>query len=201
MSMPRTELVTRYVRADMTTHGGFKWPTSGHVTCPDWDPAPKCGGGLHGWLHGKGDARAWDRRDGDLMLVVEVDAAAIVDLDGKVKFPSGVVVYCGDAVGMSAFMGAAGYDVGLIHGTATAGYSGTATAGDYGTATAGYYGTATAGYYGTATAGESGIIAICWYDHGASRYRFAVGYVGENGIKANTSYKCDDAGNLIEVRS
>jgi len=59
-----TELVTRYVRADMTAYNGFTWPKSGPVSCPDWDPAPKCGKGLHGWLHGRGDARAWDHCDG-----------------------------------------------------------------------------------------------------------------------------------------
>ncbi len=181
----RTELVTRYVRADMTAHSGFIWPTSGPVSCPDWDPAPKCGNGLHGWLHGKGDAKAWDRRDDDLMLVVEVDAASVVDLDGKVKFPAGVVVYCGDAAGMSAHMATAGHTSGLINGTATAGYSGTATAGDY----------------GTATAGVRGTVCVRWYDTKAERYRLTIGYVGEDGIKADTPYQCDDHGKLYEVKS
>jgi len=204
-----TELVTRYVRADMTAHNGFTWPSSGPVSCPDWDPAPKCGNGLHGWLHGRGDAKAWDHCDGDLMLVVEVDAASIVDLNGKVKFPAGAVVYCGDAAGMSAVMAAAGYTSGLINGTAIAGYGGTATAGirgtatagDYGTAIAGDYGTAIAGIGGTAIAGVRGIVCIRWFDHNADRYRLTIGYVGEDGIEPNTPYKCDDSGKLYEVKS
>ena len=83
-------------------------------------------------------------------------------------------------------------------GTATAGYSGTATAGDWGTATAGYSGTATAGDRGTATAGYRGVVQVKWWD--GQRYRICTGYVGEDGIKANTAY-CVRDGKLVEVES
>jgi hypothetical protein len=75
----------------------------------------------------------------------------------------------------------------------------TATAGDMGTATAGDGGTATAGDRGTAKSGPVGIIVIRWWDAKAVRFRLAVGYVGEDGIKPDTFYQCDDAGKLIEV--
>jgi hypothetical protein len=89
-------------------------------------------------------------------------------------------------------------------GTATAGDGGTATAGDGGTATAGYGGTATAGdggtatagYGGTATAGYGGTVVIKFWD--VKRYRLAIGYVGED-IKANTKYRADAKGRLIEA--
>jgi hypothetical protein len=82
-------------------------------------------------------------------------------------------------------------------GTATAGDSGTATAGDSGTATAGYGGTATAGDSGTATAGDSGTatagyggtVQVKWWD--GARYRVYTGYVGEDGIEANTAYRVE----------
>ena len=74
-------------------------------------------------------------------------------------------------------------------GTATAGDCGTATAGKCGTATAGDCGTATAGDYGTASAGEGGEIRIRWFDRDARRYRTKIGYVGEDGIKPDTSYR------------
>mgnify|MGYP000013352396 CR=1 FL=1 len=119
-----TVLVTRYVRADMTAYGGFRWPESGPVEATDWKATKQCGNGLHGWSGGKGDASAWSRKDGDKMLVVEVAKAEIIDLEGKVKFPRCVVLYCGDAAGMSAFMGARGYTAGLIGGVATAGPGG-----------------------------------------------------------------------------
>ncbi|MCQ4165106.1 hypothetical protein [Tahibacter harae] len=94
-------------------------------------------------------------------------------------------------------------------GTATAGYRGTATAGNYGTATAGYRGTATAGNYGTATAGESGTatagesgeLRIQWLDEKAKRYRTAIAYVGEDGIKPDTKYRLDDNHKFVEVES
>ena len=78
------------------------------------------------------------------------------------------------------------------YGTAIAGYSGTATAGDYGTATAGRNGTANAGYDGTANAGEKGTIVILSWDEKNRRGRRNVGYIGENGLKANTAYQWDN---------
>ena len=86
-------------------------------------------------------------------------------------------------------------------GTATAGSLGTATAGDRGTATAGYSGTATAGYSGTATAGDSGEIQIKWWDAKAERYRTAIAYVGEGGIKANVAYRLNDKNEFVEANS
>jgi hypothetical protein len=87
------------------------------------------------------------------------------------------------------------------YGTATAGYRGTATAGEGGTATAGEGGTATAGNYGTATAGEGGELRIQQWDSKSDRYRTRIGYVGEDGIKAETKYQLDDAGKFVEVQS
>jgi hypothetical protein len=90
-------------------------------------------------------------------------------------------------------------------GTATAGYGGTATAGDRGTATAGYGGTATAGYRGTATAGYGGTatagyggtVQVKWWDAKRDNYRIVTGYVGEDGIKANTPYVLDSNHKLV----
>ena len=95
------------------------------------------------------------------------------------------------------------------NGTAIAGYSGTATAGDSGTATAGRWGKATAGDNGTAiagdegtaTAGDSGELRIKYWDSTASRYRTAIAYVGEDGIKPNVAYKLDDNHEFVEVKT
>ena len=92
-------------------------------------------------------------------------------------------------------------------GTATAGKWGTATAGKWGTATAGYGGTATAGDRGTATAGAWGIataghrgaIILTWWDDENDRRRTTIGYVGEDGIKANVAYRLDENGKLVKV--
>ncbi len=84
-------------------------------------------------------------------------------------------------------------------GTATAGHRGTATAGGYGTAMAGYRGTATAGNGGTAMAGDKGTICIQYYDMQNDRYRLAVAYVGEDGIKPNREYTLNDSHEFVEV--
>lgn len=177
-------LVTRCCRSNRaSSHDpSFIWPESGPVALrrpEDWDPTPQCGGGLHGWLWGKGDSRCWISQPDDIHLVVEVEGSSLVDLVGKVTFPRGNVVFCGDD---------------FAH--ATAGYGGDATAGDNGHATAGYYGTAQAGNEGTATAGSGGTISITYWD--GIRFRILVGYVGESGIEADVTYQVID-GNLEKV--
>ena len=167
-----TVLVLRTCGADMTSYGGFKWPTSGYAAAPDWNPEHICGNGLHGLLFGVGDGSLLDWSLDAKWLVCEVDPATVVDLDGKVKFPRCNVLYSGSrpeatriiserhpgkaVVGGTATAGYGGTATAGYRGTATAGYGGTATAGDEGTATAGASGTATAGYRGTATAGYGG---------------------------------------------
>jgi hypothetical protein len=153
---PETVLVLRTCAADMTSHGGFVWPESGPVEAKDWTSEPVCGGGLHGllWGEGEGGLVSWDADA--KWLVVEVEAASVVDLGGKVKFPRGAVVHCGDRLSATEHLAARAPGRAIVGGTATAGYRGTATAGDGGTATADYGGTATAGYRGTATAGDGG---------------------------------------------
>jgi len=200
-------LVLRTCAPDMRSHGGFVWPESGPVACTDWDPTPKCGGGLHGlaWGEGEGSLLRWD--SDSRWLVVEVPTESLVDLGGKVKFQAGDVCYCGGREGAIAVLDtrpetAGRTVVGAIRtagygGTATAGYRGTATAGYGGTATAGDCGTATAGDYGTATAGDRGTIVIARSD--TRRLRLVVGYVGEAGIEPGVSYRLDVAGVFVRA--
>ena len=219
-----TVLVLRTCKADMTSTNNFRWPDSGPVECPDWKPTAECGHGLHGWLWGEGDGPLGNWSSNAKWLVVRVAKADMIDLKGKVKFPRGVVEFCGERlaatqylaahgaagraiVGHTATAGNSGTATAGDSGTATAGYYGTATAGDFGTATAGYSGTATAGYSGTATAGNSGtatagrngVLAIAWWDDAAQRRRVAIGYVGENGIEPATRYRLDAKGNFIKA--
>ncbi len=167
-----TVLCLRTCNADMTSHGGFVWPTSGPVACDDFDPSPVCGGGLHGLLWGEGAGALLNFAPDAVWLVFEAAADSVVELNGKIKVPSATVVKCGDRhevtawlaerapgraiVGASVTAGDRGTATAGYCGTATAGYCGTATAGDDGTATAGDRGTATAGGDGTATAGDDG---------------------------------------------
>jgi hypothetical protein len=200
--------VLRTCKSDITAYNGFKWPESGMVEAPDWQNNAECGNGLHGLLWGIGDGSFLNWDEGAKWLVVKVAFSSIIDLGGKVKFPRGEVIFCGDKLGATTRIIELGANPALcvngtatagVRGTATAGYAGTATAGDDGTATAGVRGTATAGYAGTVTAGDDGIITIKWFDDKNNRYRFSVGYIGEDGLKKNVKYKCDENGKFIEV--
>ena len=191
-----TAYMLRTCSADMTSHGGFIWPESGPVDCHDWKKNQECGNGLHGLLWGEGNGGLLDWSPDAKWLVVKIDAREIVDLNGKIKVPRGEVVYCGDRLSATDEITRLGAGGAVVGGTATAGDRGTATAGYKGTATAGDWGTATAGDWGTATAGDEGEIRIRWWD--GRRYRLAVGYTGEDGIKANTPYRVVD-GVLVEA--
>lgn len=48
-------LILKAVDSKLQSRGGFQWPESGYVACLDWDPADRCGGGLHGWANGEED--------------------------------------------------------------------------------------------------------------------------------------------------
>jgi len=177
-------LVLRTCNADLTSYNGFRWPESGAVEAPDWNPRAECGNGLHGllWGFGNGSLLNWDADA--KWLVVDVVTADVVEIGDKVKFPRCEVVYCGTRDEAVALLIAHGADsTKVVSGTATAGYSGTATAG--------YSGTATAGDSGTATAGDSGTIIIRSWDEAKQRRRFHVGYIGEDGLEPNVPYRLD----------
>jgi hypothetical protein len=184
--------VLRTCKSDITAYNGFKWPESGMVEAPDWQNNAECGNGLHGLLWGIGDGSLLNWDEGAKWLVVKVAFSSIIDLRGKVKFPRGEVIFCGDKLGATTKIMELSANPALC-------VNGTATAGVRGTATAGVRGTATAGDDGTATAGDDGIITIKWFDDKNNRYRFSVGYIGEDGLKKNVKYKCDENGKFIEV--
>jgi hypothetical protein len=149
----------------MTSHGGFVWPESGPVECPDWEPVDECGNGLHGLLWGVGDAELLNWSPDAKWLVVSVEASTLVDLCGKVKFPRGEVVHCGDVKSATEYIRANGGDgkpiVGITStsgdwGTSISGYKGTSTSGKWGTSISGYGGTSTSGDWGTSISGYNG---------------------------------------------
>jgi hypothetical protein len=164
--------VLRTADAEGHSYGGFTWPEKGKVSCPDWKPTAECGNGLHGLLHGEGDGSLLNWAPDARWIVVKVKATEVVDLVGKVKFPSGTVVYCGDRPGAAKYLDDHGCaDRKVVGATRSAGYRGTATAGDGGTATAGDGGTATAGDRGTATAGDRGTATAGYRGTATAGYR------------------------------
>ena len=153
----KTVYVLRTCSAGLTSFNGFRWPASGHVAAPDWQPTDECGNGLHGLLWGEGDGGHLSPAADARWLVVGVAEDSLIDLDGKVKFPEGEVVFCGNREGAIADIIQRGADPSKVcYNHVHVGHRKTATAGDYGAATAGGYGTATAGDNGAAIAGDSG---------------------------------------------
>jgi hypothetical protein len=168
-------LVLRTCRANGASNhtSAFIWPEKGYVSAPDWSPEPCCGAGLHGWLWGAGDASHANGSLDARWLVVEVDGRKLVELNGKVKFPEGWVVFCGPRPDAAAYIqqrapagtpviygastsGYGGTSTSGYGGTSTSGYGGTSTSGDGGTSTSGYGGTSTSGDGGTSTSGDGG---------------------------------------------
>ena len=193
-------MMLRTCPADGRTHDGFKWPleVGSRVCCPDPDPDPNrdCGGGLHGlpWGEGDGDLLSWAENAVWVVFEPEKDDEVVFSA-GKARCWGTVTVrHVGARHSATCFVAEHG-------GAGKAIVGGTATAGDSGTATAGYSGTATAGDRGTATAGYSGTLCLRWWDGAANRYRMQVAYVGENGIKANTSYRLGDRHQFVGVET
>jgi len=94
---PQKAYMLRTCAADGTSHGGFRWPKEGPVSCPDWDPKPECGHGLHGLLWGGGNLSLLSNADDAIWQIVEIEEW--VEIDRKVKVPRGAVVYSGDMAG------------------------------------------------------------------------------------------------------
>lgn len=103
VALPESEtvLVLRTCTKDYAAHGGFVYPALGPVSCPDFKPTKACGNGLHGLLNGLGNPDLLDWSADGRGQVLEVIKSEIIDLDGKVKFPRGIVLFTsepGDAL-------------------------------------------------------------------------------------------------------
>ena len=165
-------LLMRTVKADGTSRDGFRWPLEVGATtrCPDPDPRPICGGGLHGLPYGEGDGELLNWGRGAVGLVFEApddEVVAVTEDDGGKSKALGEVVirHVGTIQSAAQYIGDAGHGGRAIvgacrtsaeHSQATSGYYGHATSGDYGQATCGERGQATSGYQGQATSGYLG---------------------------------------------
>ena len=184
-----TVLVLKSVNADLTSYNGFKWKENGIVKCKDFKDTEKCGNGLHGFLWGEGNGSLANWNKDAKWLVLKVDKDSIIDLDGKVKFPSCNVVFCGNRKDATDYIILNGAKGSVIASFVISGYYGTSISGDYGTSTS--------GYSGTSTSGDCGTLVIKYCDN--YRYKVAVAYIGENGIEPNVAYKLDKNHNFVKA--
>ena len=198
------------------------------VEAPDWRNDNDCGHGLHGWLYGQGDHGCVDHwaKAGAKWLVLEVETDSIVMLGGKCKFPRATVRFVGakhDAAayliahepraasvavigaridvgdGGSAMAGALSTLTGGDGSTLTGGYRSTLTGGDRSTLTGGDGSTLTGGDRSTLTGGDGAELRIRYWDAKADRWRTAIAYVGENGIKTGVAYRLNGKHEFVEA--
>ena len=154
----------------------------------------------------------------DLWVLIEVHKNDIIDLNGKVKFKGGYIYFIGNKAEATSILfkiyGNIGiHNVTLTGGdwsiftggdcstltggensTLTGGYNSTLTGGHFSTLTGEDYSTLTGGDCSTLTGGEnstltgghnSTLIFKYWYKN---RFRFVIGYIGENSLLPNTPY-------------
>jgi len=88
-----SKLILKVVRDDMTSHAGFVWPASGPVAPATWDPTPRCGNGLHGWLGGEGKFRH-SFMDGK-WIVFRAEEVVVLDDGDKCKTGPAEVLFVG----------------------------------------------------------------------------------------------------------
>ena len=157
---PETALILRTCNADLTSHGGFQWPSEigAVVTAPDWRDDDECGHGLHGWLFGQGDSSASNSigKPDAKWLVVEALISDLKSLGGKVKFPTCTVRHIGDKQSATQFLlenEPRAASVAVIGATLTGGDGSTLTGGNRSTLTGGYDSTLTGGDRSTLTGG------------------------------------------------
>ena len=142
------------LKADMTAHGGFKYPKRGRVEALDWNEKPKCGGGIHFLRPGDNNPGKWH---GEKFIALDTLDSPVVALDGKAKCRYAKVLRVADSMAdLCVWLQERGHNGPWFLGVATSGYGGTSTSGDYGTSTSGNGGTSTSGNGGTSTSGDRG---------------------------------------------
>jgi hypothetical protein len=151
--MKMNNLFLRTCKIDGTSYGGFHWnlEIGGVTEAPDWNQDSKCGHGLHGLLHGKGQGAYLDWRDGALWVVCEA-LGPIVDLQNKIKTSKAKTLFVGNRKDATDYLIAAGCNPAEVVGAyITQGNYSTVTGGDYSTVIGENYSTVTGAYNSTVT--------------------------------------------------
>ena len=208
-----TVLVLRTTDKNGKSFGGFQREirVGAIIECPDWNPKPVCGGGLHGLLWARGN---WSLISNDceaLWWVESVRAEDIVLIDNdKCKYPRSVVEYVGDMASAMTYTmchpliissgdSSRSASSGDSSSSASSGDSSrSASSGDYSRSASSGTDTISAaiGSNCLVMAGKNGCIISTFWD--GTRNRAVVGYCGEDGIRENTWYRIID-GKFVEA--
>ena len=191
-------LIVRRIPQDRTTRNGFIWPSGVGtvVECPDWNPKPVCGGGLHGWPWGFGIGDGCDYDIiGDIWLVLGAkpeDVVGEIDCGAKCKIRRCVIRLEG-AFGAAITAVQSGFDACVAAMAKEGGDSSTAaSSGRYSTCEASGKNTVAAiAGTGRIRVGLRGAFAVAYYTD-ADGWRFLTGKVGEDGIEADVWYVVRD---------
>ena len=189
---PARSLLLRTCGPNGESHNGFKWPlkVGAKVKAPDWNPRAECDNGLHGLLDGAGDGGLLRHEKDSVWMVVSALTKSIVALRGKVKMPEARIEFVGDRRGATDYL--------IAHGAKAENIIGAfIQVGDNGRAVGAAYSTVSGGYGATVSGGYGASLSLKWFD--GTRHRFAVAYVGEDGIKPNTKYRLNDKQKFVEV--
>ncbi len=223
-------LILKCVEKDGTSYGGFQWPLTvgATVEAPDWNPAPACGQGLHGWPWGFSMGDGKDPDWSGAWIVFGALPSDVVDLDGKVKARCGTIRFVGGWADATAFVlsgqmawvhhaaqGAASATGGRGAASATGERGAASATGGSGAASAtGWSGAASAtgaasaavvtGLYGQARGGPYSIVALAFGNKRASRIEMRCARIGkgdgsDNMLKANVFYRLNGRGEFVEV--
>lgn len=200
-------LILRRCNADMTSRGGFVWPERGVVKFSDFNPIAICGGGGHGWPWGigLGEGKDYDIIGDKWLVVAALPGDVVGEIDGgnKCKISRGEVIYCGAfaaawelvnsgrhrLIAQMAYVDAAEISRLAKDELASGNDSQLAASGNYSIA-------AIAANGGRVKVGKNGAFALAFFTADIG-WRFVVGKVGENGIKADTWYRVS-SGEIIE---
>jgi len=172
---------------------GFQYPELGYVEAPDFSSKAECGGGLHGFLWGKGNGSLASYSGSEIWKVIKVpDDENLIHIDReKVKFKGGTIVCSGTRKEATDFLRSLlppeMVDKTIIGEFLQVGDTEKASGGDYSTVSGGDRSTVSGGHNSTVSGGHNSELRIRYYD--GDRYRTTLAYVGENGIEPNQKYK------------
>ena len=192
-------LVLKSVNKNMSSghDSSFIYPTSGEVVCPNFKNNSECGNGLHGWLWAIGDYSLKIKSINAKWLVIEVDKDSIIDLNGKVKFEKGNIIFCGKFIDAFKIVWNKYSENMTLESSASGIYGHASASGNSGHASAsGHSGHASAsGHSGHASAsGHSGHASAS----GNSGHASASGYCGVACVLGNNGQaQCGENGSLI----
>jgi hypothetical protein len=193
--------VLRTCREDLTSYGGFQWPSHGYVEAPDWDPSIIYGGGLHGLLWGNGWPGFLSWEPEAKWLVVRVDVPLFYLGNNEIKFQSGYVEHCGNQKSAIEFIISKGVDPNTVVGnfvkvgdyqTAVTGHYSNSVTGDRGKAisddesasVSGVEGISVSGVYGISDSGIWGV-SVAGYSGSARSDREGISVSGMEGSSAS----------------